>query len=163
MPVWSYGALPVVPDAGAYTFENVEPIAVMCCPCGRHPDVDGDGVRCHCGRRPTAIGRNSAMKNPQLPRSSATRSIAVALSWRPWRAATVNCTALRDYLPTGCAVLVSTLPSSLFHASVRTGRRAAGSVAPFGFRTSIGLSHFGQVGFRVHCRSPSVMGCPLMV
>jgi hypothetical protein len=34
-----------------YTFENGKPIAVMCCPCGRHPGVDGDGVRCHCGRR----------------------------------------------------------------------------------------------------------------
>jgi phage FluMu protein Com len=34
-----------------YTFENAEPIAVICCTCGRHPDVDGDGVRCPCGRR----------------------------------------------------------------------------------------------------------------
>ena len=34
-----------------YTFENAEPIAVMCCTCGRHPEVDGDGVRCHCGRK----------------------------------------------------------------------------------------------------------------
>ena len=34
-----------------YTFENAEPIAVMCCPCGRNPDVDGDGVHCLCGRK----------------------------------------------------------------------------------------------------------------
>ena len=34
-----------------YTFENAEPIAVMCCSCGRHPDIDGDGVRCLCGRK----------------------------------------------------------------------------------------------------------------
>jgi hypothetical protein len=34
-----------------YAFENGKPIAVMCCTCGRQPDVDGDGVRCLCGRR----------------------------------------------------------------------------------------------------------------
>ena len=34
-----------------YTFENAEPIAVMCCNCGRHPEVDDDGVRCLCGRK----------------------------------------------------------------------------------------------------------------
>jgi hypothetical protein len=34
-----------------YTFGNAEPIAVVCCTCGRHPDVDGDGVRCYCGRK----------------------------------------------------------------------------------------------------------------
>jgi len=34
-----------------YTFENEEPIAVMCCICGRQPDVDGEGVSCLCGRR----------------------------------------------------------------------------------------------------------------
>jgi hypothetical protein len=41
-----------------YTFENAEPIAVMCCTSGRHPDVDGDGVRCHCGRRSYAGPRD---------------------------------------------------------------------------------------------------------
>ncbi len=34
-----------------YTFEDGKPIAVMCCTCGRQPDVDGDGVRCLCGRK----------------------------------------------------------------------------------------------------------------
>jgi hypothetical protein len=33
------------------TFDNEEPIAVMRCVCGRHPDVDEDGVTCVCGRR----------------------------------------------------------------------------------------------------------------
>src|SRR5260370_41795330 len=32
------------------TFEDAEPIAVMCCICGRQPDIDDDGVRCLCGR-----------------------------------------------------------------------------------------------------------------
>lgn len=37
-----------------YEFENAEPIAVLRCDrCGRHPDVDEDGVRCPlCARRP---------------------------------------------------------------------------------------------------------------
>lgn len=34
-----------------YTFENGKPIAVMCCSCGRQPEVDDDGVRCLCGRK----------------------------------------------------------------------------------------------------------------
>jgi hypothetical protein len=34
-----------------YTLENGKPIAVMCCTCGRQPDVDDDGVRCSCGRK----------------------------------------------------------------------------------------------------------------
>jgi hypothetical protein len=54
-----------------YTFENVEPIAVMCCPCGRHPDVDGDGVRCHRGRRSHVGARDIiaaiALWNQMLP------------------------------------------------------------------------------------------------
>jgi hypothetical protein len=33
------------------TFDNEEPIAVMRCVCGRHPDVDEDGVAYVCGRR----------------------------------------------------------------------------------------------------------------
>jgi hypothetical protein len=34
-----------------YTFENGKPIAVICRTCGRHPEVDDDGVRCLCGRK----------------------------------------------------------------------------------------------------------------
>jgi hypothetical protein len=33
------------------TFENEEPLAVMRCVCGRHPDMDEEGVACICGRR----------------------------------------------------------------------------------------------------------------
>ena len=48
------GAEPVEIDGetcGWYMFENGKPIAVMCCTCGRHPDIDDDGVRCLCGRK----------------------------------------------------------------------------------------------------------------
>ena len=35
-----------------YEFEDAEPIAVMRCVCGQHPNVDEDGVGCGlCGRR----------------------------------------------------------------------------------------------------------------
>jgi len=35
-----------------YEFEDGRaPVAVMQCVCGRHPDVDEDGVGCLCGRR----------------------------------------------------------------------------------------------------------------
>ena len=35
----------------SYTFESGKPIAVMCCICGRQPEVDGAGVHCLCGRK----------------------------------------------------------------------------------------------------------------
>lgn len=34
-----------------YSFGSGEPIAVARCTCGRHPDVDDDGVHCPCGRK----------------------------------------------------------------------------------------------------------------
>jgi hypothetical protein len=38
-------------------FDDDEPIAVMRCLCGRHPDVDEDGVACICGRRSPRLNR----------------------------------------------------------------------------------------------------------
>ena len=41
------------------TFDDDEPIAVMRCVCGRHPDVDDEGVACGlCGRRSPVRSRD---------------------------------------------------------------------------------------------------------